>query len=107
VRRDTDDGLYDCFNCGLFFTWDQAFRIEPTCPRHGCASTVLEDARLFGDCCDFQIAVAPTYVLAKVKGVRGGAGGIRLTENEFLKTSDRGAPGTSIRLDADAIHTRA
>jgi hypothetical protein len=37
---------------------------------------------------DFQITLAPVYVLAEVKGVRGGTGGIRLTEKEFLKARE-------------------
>jgi hypothetical protein len=49
---------------------------------------VLEDARLFGDGYDFQITLTPSYVLAEVKGVRGRSGGIRLTENEFLKAKE-------------------
>ncbi|MBI2817666.1 MAG: DUF3883 domain-containing protein [Acidobacteria bacterium] len=49
---------------------------------------VLEDARLFGDGYDFQITLAPAYVLAEVKGVRGSTGGIRLTENEYLKAKE-------------------
>jgi hypothetical protein len=49
---------------------------------------ILEDARLFGDGYDFQITLAPVYVLAEVKGVRGSAGGIRLTEKEFLKARE-------------------
>jgi hypothetical protein len=51
---------------------------------------VLEDARLFGDGYDFQITLltSNTYILAEVKGVRGNTGGIRLTENEFLKAKD-------------------
>ncbi|MGO9864116.1 MAG: DUF3883 domain-containing protein [Terriglobales bacterium] len=49
---------------------------------------VLEDARLFGDGYDFQITLPPVYVLAEVKGVRGSTGGIRLTENEFLKAKE-------------------
>ena len=48
----------------------------------------LEDARLFGDGYDFQITIAPAYVLAEVKGVRGASGGIRLTENEFIKADE-------------------
>jgi Domain of unknown function (DUF3883) len=48
----------------------------------------LEDARLFGDGYDFQITVAPTFFLAEVKGVRGKSGGLRLTENEFLKAQE-------------------
>jgi len=48
----------------------------------------LEDARLFGDGYDFQITLAPAYVLAEVKGVRGSRGGIRLTEKEFLKAKE-------------------
>src|SRR5438067_2952833 len=49
---------------------------------------ILEDARLFGDGYDFQITLPPVYVLAEVKGVRGSTGGIRLTENEFLKAKE-------------------
>ncbi len=49
---------------------------------------VLEDARLFGDGYDFQITLDSSYILAEVKGVRGSTGGIRLTENEFLKAKE-------------------
>src|SRR5205085_451856 len=49
---------------------------------------VLQDARLFGDGYDFQIAVESEYFLAEVKGVRGSTGGIRLTSNEFDKASE-------------------
>lgn len=49
---------------------------------------VLEDARLFGDGYDFQITLGSTHTLAEVKGVRGRTGGIRLTENEFLKAKE-------------------
>lgn len=49
---------------------------------------ILEDARLFGDGYDFQITLPAVYVLAEVKGVRGSTGGIRLTENEFLKAKE-------------------
>lgn len=49
---------------------------------------VLEDARMFGDGYDFQITLAASYILAEVKGVRGSTGGIRLTENEFLKAKE-------------------
>ncbi len=48
----------------------------------------LQDARLFGDGYDFQIAVESDYFLAEVKGVRGNTGGIRLTSNEFDKASE-------------------
>jgi len=48
----------------------------------------IEDARLFGDGYDFQITLPRSYILAEVKGVRGNAGGIRLTENEFLKAEE-------------------
>jgi len=49
---------------------------------------ILDDARLFGDGYDFQITVPNAYILAEVKGVRGSTGGIRLTENEFLKAKE-------------------
>jgi hypothetical protein len=49
---------------------------------------VLQDARLFGDGYDFQIAVESEYFLAEVKGVRGSTGGLRLTSNEFDKASE-------------------
>lgn len=49
---------------------------------------VLDDARLFGDGYDFQITLPHSYILAEVKGVRGSVGGIRLTENEFLKAKE-------------------
>lgn len=52
------------------------------------ANGALQDARLFGDGYDFQIAVESDYFLAEVKGVRGNAGGIRLTSNEFDKASE-------------------
>ncbi|HAO78135.1 MAG TPA: hypothetical protein DCQ92_03985 [Verrucomicrobia subdivision 3 bacterium] len=48
----------------------------------------LQDARMFGDGYDFQIAVESDYFLAEVKGVRGNTGGIRLTSNEFDKASE-------------------
>ena len=44
---------------------------------------LIEDARLFGDGYDFQIAVNNNYFLAEVKGVRKNKGGIRLTSNEY------------------------
>ncbi|RJP52677.1 MAG: DUF3883 domain-containing protein [Anaerolineaceae bacterium] len=46
---------------------------------------ILEDARLFGDGYDFQIQIASRFVLVEIKGVRAGAGSVRLTENEFTK----------------------
>jgi len=49
---------------------------------------VLEDARLFGDGYDFQIAFPRSYFLVEAKGVRGKSGGIRLTENEFEKAKE-------------------
>ncbi len=49
---------------------------------------VLGDARLFGDGYDFQITVSGGHVLAEVKGVREGSGGVRLTENEYLKADE-------------------
>lgn len=51
---------------------------------------VLEDARLYGDGYDFQIKVHSNYYLAEVKGVRGEAGGIRMTENEYRQASKFG-----------------
>ncbi len=52
------------------------------------AEGALQDARLFGDGYDFQIAVKSEYFLAEVKGVRGSTGGIRLTNNEFGKAEE-------------------
>ncbi|MBC7366000.1 MAG: DUF3883 domain-containing protein [Undibacterium sp.] len=52
------------------------------------ASGLLQDARLFGDGYDFQIAVETDYFLAEVKGVRAQSGGIRLTSNEFAKADE-------------------
>ena len=46
---------------------------------------LLDDARLLGDGYDFQITVAGLHILAEVKGVRGAAGGIRFTKNEYEK----------------------
>ncbi len=43
----------------------------------------LEDARLLGDGYDFQVTVKTSYFLAEIKGVRGVAGGIRMTEKEY------------------------
>lgn len=54
----------------------------------GFKSGLLEDARLFGDGYDFQITLPQSYVLVEVKGVRGSIGGIRLTENEFMKATE-------------------
>ena len=48
----------------------------------------LQDARLFGDGYDFQIAVKNEYFLAEIKGVRGNTGGIRFTNNEFGKAEE-------------------
>ena len=44
---------------------------------------VLEDARMFGDGYDFQIAVRRQFFLAEVKGVRADAGSIRMTRKEY------------------------
>ncbi|HLX61919.1 MAG TPA: DUF3883 domain-containing protein [Planctomycetota bacterium] len=52
------------------------------------ATGALQDARLFGDGYDFQIAVESEYFLAEIKGVRGNTGGIRLTNNEFNKAEE-------------------
>lgn len=52
------------------------------------ADGALQDARLFGDGYDFQIAVEDEYFLAEVKGVRGNTGGIRFTNNEFNKAEE-------------------
>ena len=52
------------------------------------ARGALQDARLFGDGYDFQIAVDDVYFLAEIKGVRGSSGGIRLTNNEFIKAEE-------------------
>ncbi len=49
---------------------------------------VLGDARLFGDGYDFQITVPDGHVRAEVKGVREHSGGVRLTENEYLKADE-------------------
>jgi len=48
----------------------------------------LEDARLFGDGYDFQIAVARHYFLAEVKGLRSAFGSIRMTQNEYDKAKE-------------------
>ena len=48
----------------------------------------LQDARLFGDGYDFQIAVESEYFLAEINGVRGNTGGIRFTNNEFNKAEE-------------------
>lgn len=48
----------------------------------------LEDARLFGDGYDFQVETPSSIYLAEVKGVRKTSGGIRLTENEFIKAEE-------------------
>lgn len=45
----------------------------------------LEDARLYGDGYDFQINISNKFLLAEVKGVRGGSGSLRLTEKEYKK----------------------
>lgn len=47
------------------------------------ASAALEDARLWGDGYDFQLANQDEYFLAEIKGVRGKSGSIRLTQNEY------------------------
>lgn len=49
---------------------------------------VLQDARLFGDGYDFQIATNSNNYLAEVKGIRQNKGKIRLTENEYLKAQE-------------------
>lgn len=49
---------------------------------------ILEDARLLGDGFDFQIQVDTRFVLAEIKGIRLSRGGIRLTENEYLKAKE-------------------
>jgi len=49
---------------------------------------ILEDARLFGDGFDFQIQIKTKFVLAEVKGIRAQYGGIRLTENEYMKARE-------------------
>jgi hypothetical protein len=48
---------------------------------------ILEDARLLGDGYDFQIQLKARFVLAEVKGMRSQHGGVRLTENEYLKAN--------------------
>lgn len=48
----------------------------------------IQDARLFGDGYDFQITVENEFFLAEIKGVRGNAGGIRFTNNEFSKAKE-------------------
>jgi hypothetical protein len=52
------------------------------------ANGALQDARLFGDGYDFQIAVESEYFLAEIKGLRGNTGGIRFTNNEFSKAEE-------------------
>ncbi|MDA8031284.1 MAG: DUF3883 domain-containing protein [Pirellulales bacterium] len=47
------------------------------------AKGVLEDARMFGDGYDFQVAVRRQFFLAEVKGVRANAGSIRMTRKEY------------------------
>lgn len=49
------------------------------------ANGELEDARLYGDGYDFQVAVGAQNYLAEIKGVRKVAGSIRLTQKEFLQ----------------------
>lgn len=48
----------------------------------------LEDARLWSDGYDFQIAVLETYLLAEVKGVSKNSGNIRMTEKEYQKAQE-------------------
>ena len=50
----------------------------------------LEDARLFGDGYDFQIAVGQKYYLTEVKGVTDITGKVRLTQNEYIKADEFG-----------------
>lgn len=44
---------------------------------------VLEDARMFGDGYDFQIAIDQKFLLAEIKGLRQSQGAIRMTQKEF------------------------
>jgi len=48
----------------------------------------LEDARLFGDGYDFQITTGEVNYLTEIKGLSGASGGIRLTNNEYVKASE-------------------
>ena len=48
----------------------------------------LEDARLYGDGYDFQIAVDDSFYLTEVKGVRKKSGSIRLTEREHFQAKE-------------------
>jgi hypothetical protein len=49
---------------------------------------ILEDARMLGDGFDFQIQLNERFVLAEIKGIRTQNGGIRLTENEYVKARE-------------------
>ena len=49
---------------------------------------ILQDARLFGDGYDFQIATNSSNYLVEVKGIRQNKGKIRLTENEYIKACE-------------------
>jgi hypothetical protein len=49
---------------------------------------ILEDARLLGDGFDFQIQIKSRFILAEVKGIRSQYGGIRLTNNEYIKAKE-------------------
>jgi len=48
----------------------------------------LKDARLLGDGYDFQMGRGAEFLLAEVKGVRQGRGGVRMTEREFRKAEE-------------------
>jgi hypothetical protein len=52
------------------------------------ANGIIQDARMFGDGYDFQITVDSEYFLAEIKGVRGSTGGVRFTNNEFIKAEE-------------------
>lgn len=49
---------------------------------------VLEDARLFGDGYDFQVAVRRQFFLAEIKGLRARHGSVRMTEKEYKRAQE-------------------
>jgi hypothetical protein len=52
------------------------------------ANGVVEDARLYGDGYDFQVAVKDKFFLTEVKGIREKTGRFRLTEKEFKMATE-------------------
>jgi len=52
------------------------------------ANATIDDARLFGDGYDFQLSLPTQYYLAEVKGLRGKAGQVRMTQKEYQKASE-------------------